>query len=297
MALPALSEASPWAQVRVPPAFPEAGPRKAANDGSGRGRALDSVAGPRRGLSWVGRGKGMPVGEHSLSRGSKISGVRDVIRPQGQQVQAQRCRRPLPASTVPGATDRQRGERPRHSTRSPASRNGGGEGVGGGRQGQAAKSRQAPGTRGEPRSTVGEVVTPGQRRRQSELGKRALSQALCDLPIPESPRLWRDSGWNFHGFDDSPSPPPPLQTPESKPLSSWPGLRSPGLPIGLSRRGGVSPSDSGTGTCPHPRTHEEGPRPPHTLEALGPQAPNAKSENSGRRRGRPGSHAPPPPRA
>ena len=45
VALKASSEASPWAQVRVPPAFPEAGPRKAANDGSRRGRALDSWLG------------------------------------------------------------------------------------------------------------------------------------------------------------------------------------------------------------------------------------------------------------
>ena len=175
-------------------------------------------------------------------------------------VLARTCPGLLPGSTVQGATHRQQGERQwgqalaQQHPESPPSPSGGGA------EAELAKCRGTPGTGGNPAVLWGGVVISSQRQRESRLGKRALLWALCGLPVLESPRLQRDSGWNFHGIDDSPFPPTHTRDQSLLPPGWVSGVS--GFPKGLSCRGGhASPSNSGMGTCLQGLMPKEGPQP------------------------------------
>ena len=139
-----------------------------------------------------------------------------------------------------------------------------------GRAGQPRAGKPGGARRGTSGAWRGGVATAGwgpgilpggagcRARRWVQEGARL--GVFCSLPTLESPRPWRDSGWDFHGYHDSP-PPLPTHTRGSKPPFYWPGL---GLPERAFSQGW-------------------GPRPPFSLPGEG-RVPTV-------RRGRRGSHS------
>lgn len=141
-----------------------------------------------------------------------------------------------------------------------------------GRAGQPRAGKQGRARRGTSGAWRGGVVTAGwgpgifpggsgcRARRWVQEGARP--GVFCSLPTLESPRPWRNSGWDFHGYHDSPPPPHP----GSKPPSSWPGL---GLPERAFSQGwGPRPPLSlpGEGRVP---TIRHGRRVSHSLQTPG----------------------------
>lgn len=136
-----------------------------------------------------------------------------------------------------------------------------------GRAGQPRAGKQGRARRGTSGAWRGGVVTAGwgpgifpggsgcRARRWVQEGARP--GVFCSLPTLESPRPWRNSGWDFHGYHDSP-PPPHTHTRDQSllpPGQVWGFRKEPsprgggrGLPSASRGRDVSPPSDTGGGS-------------------------------------------------